>query len=186
MGTFYYLANDPKVPSAIRANYRKYGLCKDEFVDFGHIPPQLYIRISNRLVGEYVMTQNNICEPKEAQSVAIGDWSFDEHMTGKYAVPDGKGGYTVTLEGNFWPSVAEACTNPASPYVSAVTVPDNWCKLTFKQAHRSGMIGPRNEIQKERVQRSIQCHCTEAWNWIEPAGASMSLCISCGLLKHTD
>jgi hypothetical protein len=31
MGTFYYLANDPKVPAAIRQNYQKYGLCKDEF-----------------------------------------------------------------------------------------------------------------------------------------------------------
>ena len=80
----------------------------------GNIPPQLYIRISNRLVGEFVMTQNNICVPKEDQSIALGDWSFDEHMTGKYAVPDGHGGYTVTLEGNFWPSVAEACTNPAA------------------------------------------------------------------------
>ena len=80
----------------------------------GNIPPQLYIRISNRLVGEFVMTQNNICVPKEDQSIALGDWSFDEHMTGKYAVPDGRGGYTVTLEGNFWPSVAEACTGPAA------------------------------------------------------------------------
>ena len=26
-------------------------------------------------------------------------------MTGKYAVPDGKGGYTVMLEGNFWPGI---------------------------------------------------------------------------------
>jgi hypothetical protein len=45
------------------------------------------------------MTQNNICVAKEDQSIALGDWSFDEHMTGKYAVPDGEGGYTVTLEG---------------------------------------------------------------------------------------
>ena len=36
----------------------------------GNIPPQLYIRISNRLVGEFVMTQNNICVPKEDQSIA--------------------------------------------------------------------------------------------------------------------
>ena len=46
-------------------------------------------------------------------SIAVGDWSFDEHMTGKYAVPDGKGGYTVTLEGNFWPSIAEGCGDSA-------------------------------------------------------------------------
>ena len=81
----------------------------------GNIPPQLYVRISNRLVGEFVMTQNNICVPNEAQSIALGDWSFDEHMTGKYAVPNKEGdGYTVMLEGNFWPSVGAACDNPKS------------------------------------------------------------------------
>ncbi len=114
MGSFYYLANDPKVPESIRSNYQKYGLCKDEFQEYGNIPPQLYVRISNRLVGDFVMTQNNICEPKENQSIALGDWSFDEHMTGKYAVPDGNGGYTVMLEGNFWPSIQDGCNNPHS------------------------------------------------------------------------
>ena len=68
------------------------------------------------LVGDFVMTQNNICVPKENRSIALGDWSFDEHMTGKYAVPDGSGGHMVTLEGNFWPSIADGCNNPASPY----------------------------------------------------------------------
>jgi hypothetical protein len=38
-------------------------------------------------------------------SIAVGDWSLDEHMTGKYAVPaaDGSGKLEVVLEGNFWP-----------------------------------------------------------------------------------
>ena len=70
------------------------------------MPVQLYVRISNRLVGDYVMTQNNIGMPRaKPDSIAVGDWSLDEHMTGKYAVPDGKGGHVVTLEGNFWPSI---------------------------------------------------------------------------------
>ena len=58
------------------------------------------------------MTQNNICQSSwKADSVAVGDWSFDEHMTGKYAVPDpsSKSGYSVMLEGNFWPSIAAGC-----------------------------------------------------------------------------
>jgi hypothetical protein len=110
LGTFHYLANDPKVPAAIRAKYQQYGLCRDEFVDNDFMPIQLYVRISNRLVGDYVMTQNNMCRPTiKPDSIAVGDWSFDEHMTGKYAVPDGNGGHTVMLEGNFWPSVEQGC-----------------------------------------------------------------------------
>ena len=59
LGSFYYLAHDAKVPAATRAKVREYGLCRDEFAAFGHVPPQLYVRISNRLVGDFVLTQNN-------------------------------------------------------------------------------------------------------------------------------
>ena len=106
LGTFYYLANDPRVPQDVRDKFSAYGLCVDEFAEYGHLPPQLYIRISNRLVGDFVVTQNNIAAPQaKPDSIAVGDWSFDEHMTGKYAVPVPGGGYEVTLEGNFWPSI---------------------------------------------------------------------------------
>lgn len=81
LGTFYYLANDPRVPAHVRATFSAYGLCRDEFVDNGYMPHQLYVRISNRLVGDYVMTQNNIVNPKNKNdSIAVGDWSLDEHM----------------------------------------------------------------------------------------------------------
>lgn len=106
LGVFYFLANDPSVPESIRTLYNKYGLCADEFKDFNYLPAQIYIRISNRLIGDYVMTQNNIVEPRaKTDSIAVGDWSLDEHMTGKYAVPTGNGQFEVTLEGNFWPSL---------------------------------------------------------------------------------
>ena len=109
LGTFHFLANDPSVPPSVRAKFSEYGLCADEFQDFGYMPPQLYVRISNRLVGDYVMTQNNITGPRsKVDSIAVGDWSLDEHMTGKYAVPvQGQPGkFEVMLEGNFWPNLA--------------------------------------------------------------------------------
>ena len=40
------------------------GCLSAEFQEFDHIPPQLYIRASNRLVGDYVMTQHNIANPR--------------------------------------------------------------------------------------------------------------------------
>ena len=66
LGMFYFLSSDPKVPTAVRDEFNKYGLCADEFVEFGHIPPQLYIRESNRLVGDYVMTQNTLSGARTA------------------------------------------------------------------------------------------------------------------------
>jgi len=106
LDTFYYLANDAAVPAAVRATFSSYGLCADEFVDNGHMPHQLYVRISNRLVGDVVLTQHTVASPQsKPDSIGVANWSFDEHMTGKYAVPTGDGDFHVTLEGNFWPSV---------------------------------------------------------------------------------
>merc|ERR1719182_696902 len=52
------------------------------------------------------MTQNNMYPQRKGNiSIAVADWSLDEHMTGKYAVPVGNGRFEVQLEGNFWPSV---------------------------------------------------------------------------------
>ena len=105
LGSYYFLANDPRVPQSVRTRYSEFGLCADEFVDFGNVPPQLYVRISNRLVGDYVMTQNNMYPQSKNDSIAVADWSLDEHMTNKFAVPVGNGRFEVQLEGNFWPSV---------------------------------------------------------------------------------
>ena len=53
-------------------------------MDNNNVPVQLYVRISNRLVSDYVMTQNNIGNPRvKPDGIAIGDWSLDEHMTGE-------------------------------------------------------------------------------------------------------
>lgn len=59
------------------------------------------------------MTQNNIANPRaRPDSIGVGDWSLDEHMTGKYAVPtaDGKDALIV-LEGNMWPHISPGSTS---------------------------------------------------------------------------
>lgn len=112
-GMFYFLSSDPKVPASVREEFQRYGLCADEFVDFDHIPPQLYIRESNRLVGDFVLTQNNIAKPPtQPDSIATANWWLDMHMTGKYAVPNSDGGgFSVELEGNF-PKTPETSPPP--------------------------------------------------------------------------
>ena len=103
-GMFYFLSSDPKVPASVREEFQRYGLCADEFAEYDHIPPQLYIRESNRLVGDFVLTQNNIGNPAaQPDGIATANWWLDMHMTGKYAVPEasGHGRFTVQLEGNF-------------------------------------------------------------------------------------
>tara|TARA_B110000208_G_scaffold184108_1_gene237581 strand:- start:627 stop:1958 length:1332 start_codon:yes stop_codon:yes gene_type:complete len=88
LGMFYFLANDPRVPSPVKAKFNSYGICADEFQEWDGIPPQLYIRASNRMVGDFVLTQNSIINPAyKEDSIATGKWWFDEVRTYSYAVP---------------------------------------------------------------------------------------------------
>lgn len=74
-GSLYFMANDPRMPTATRTDAQMHGYCKDEYSDYGNFPPQLYVRISNRLLGQEFLTQNNISSPQiKADGVAMGCW----------------------------------------------------------------------------------------------------------------
>ena len=91
-GMLYYLTNDPAVPSSTRASFRTFGLCKDEWSDTtpAHWPPQLYVRVSNRLQGDYILTQRNMLSPqsKPEASVSVALWELDSHITSRWAIPN--------------------------------------------------------------------------------------------------
>ena len=74
------------MPEPFLNEARQWGLAKDEFVNTGHFPVQLYIREARRIKGEYVFTQNAvntidnslITVPKE-DAIAIGDYALNCH-----------------------------------------------------------------------------------------------------------
>ena len=59
LGLLWFMGNDERVPKQLRDQMLALGLPKDEYVEYGHWTPQLYIREARRLVGEYVATQAN-------------------------------------------------------------------------------------------------------------------------------
>ncbi len=89
-GLMWTLANNPRVPEHIRAEISRWGLAKDEFTDNGNWPHQLYIREARRLVGEYVVTENDCRRLIVAgDPVGMGSYTMDSHNCQRYVTPEG-------------------------------------------------------------------------------------------------
>ena len=89
-GWLYFLAHDPRVPAEVRQEMQRWGLPKDEFVDHGHWSPQLYIREARRMIGSYVMTENDLLKRRVTpDSVGMGSYGMDSHNVQRYVTPDG-------------------------------------------------------------------------------------------------
>ncbi len=89
-GLLYFWANDPRVPEDVRSAVSKWGLAKDEFVDNGNWPHQLYIREARRMIGQYVMTENELLKRKPTpHSIGMGSYTIDSHNVQRYITPEG-------------------------------------------------------------------------------------------------
>jgi hypothetical protein len=89
-GLLYFIANDQRVPAEVRNEMSQWGYSKDEFTDNGYWPFNLYVREARRMVGEYVMTGNDVLSKKDVpHSIGMGSYNLDSHNTQRYVTPDG-------------------------------------------------------------------------------------------------
>ena len=89
-GWLYFIANDPRVPAEVRDEMRKWGLAKDEFTDNGGWPHQIYVRESRRMLGMFVMTENELLKTRPTPDpVGMGSYTIDSHNVQRYVTPDG-------------------------------------------------------------------------------------------------
>jgi hypothetical protein len=89
-GLLWFVANDPRVPEEIRTEMQKWGLAKDEFTDNGNWPHQMYIREARRMIGKFVMTENELLKRRPTpESVGMGSYTIDSHNVQRYVDENG-------------------------------------------------------------------------------------------------
>lgn len=126
LGLLYFIANDPRVPKDVQAEMNTWGLPKDEFQESGNWSHQLYIREARRMIGGFVMTENELRKVNPTpDSVGMGSYAIDSHNTQRHIDENGhvqnegdigvstRGPYEIAY-GSLVPK-REQCTNLFAP-----------------------------------------------------------------------
>jgi hypothetical protein len=89
-GLLYFLRTDPRVPPEIQTRINQWGLPKDEFLDNGHWPHQIYVREARRMIGEYVMTEHDCLGRRTApRPIGMGSYTMDSHNVRRLVTAEG-------------------------------------------------------------------------------------------------
>jgi len=89
-GLLWFVASDPRIPKEIQEEMREWGLARDEFPDNGHWPHQIYVREARRMIGDFVMTENEIQgNSPVSRSIGMGSYTMDSHNIQRYITPEG-------------------------------------------------------------------------------------------------
>jgi hypothetical protein len=105
-GLLYFWQTDPRFGS-LNGKMASFGYCRDEFADRDGWPHQLYVRMARRMLGEYVMNENDVLQngrrPPIPDPVGFGAYNADMH-TYRYTAapvdwPDGTHRDSITIEG---------------------------------------------------------------------------------------
>ncbi|UCF38732.1 MAG: FAD-dependent oxidoreductase [Acidobacteriota bacterium] len=89
-GWLYFIANDPRVPAEVRETMAEWGLAADEFQDNGGWPYQIYVRKARRMLGTYVMTEQDTLGIRTTPGpIGMGSYTMDSHNVQRYVTPEG-------------------------------------------------------------------------------------------------
>lgn len=89
-GLMWTLANHARVPPKIREYFQTWGMAKDEFTNTDNWPPQLYVREARRMIGAYVMIEQNCRGDRVAEdSIGLAAYTMDSHNVQRYVTREG-------------------------------------------------------------------------------------------------
>jgi hypothetical protein len=89
-GLLYFMATDLRLPAWVRETMNSWGYSKDEFTDNGYWPYNIYVREARRMLGEYVMTENDVLVKRPVPNpIGMGSYTMDSHNVQRYVTPEG-------------------------------------------------------------------------------------------------
>lgn len=122
-GLHHFLSTDSRVPEKFRAETAALGLDKTMHADTEGWPNQLYVRISRRMQGPYVLTLADVWNKTQVEdSIGLALYGVDIYPVRRYAVADpdtGKMG--VATEGNMFVGGSQGTGHPYPIPYRAIT-----------------------------------------------------------------
>lgn len=80
LSLWWMLQNDPRLSEEFRTSARRWGLPKDEYVESGHVTPQVYVRVARRMQGRYLLTQRDVQYDRfKPDAICMGSYNTDSH-----------------------------------------------------------------------------------------------------------
>jgi hypothetical protein len=111
-GYLYFLANDPSIPADLRTRVSQFGLPKNEFLETGGWPHELYVREGRRLRGDYVLSELDCRGMVTVEdSVGLGSFIMDSHIVRRIIYKTDKDAHITHLRTSMPDEITEAQRN---------------------------------------------------------------------------
>jgi len=122
-GLHHFLSTDSRVPEKFRAETAALGLDKTMHGDTDGWPNQLYVRITRRMQGPYVLTLADVWNKTQVEdSIGLALYGVDIYPVRRYAVADpGTGRMGVATEGNMFVGGSQGTGHPYPIPYRAIT-----------------------------------------------------------------
>jgi len=86
LGLMWFLQNDQAVKASDKEYFRLWNLPADEYTDNGHLPWEMYVRETRRILARHVLSEHDFSPQPETDlartfddSIAYTDWYMDSH-----------------------------------------------------------------------------------------------------------
>ncbi|PTY01955.1 FAD-dependent oxidoreductase [Verrucomicrobia bacterium LW23] len=89
-GLLWFAQNDEELPAEFRARCAEWGFSRDEYLDNGHFPRQVYVREARRIMGEHLFTAHDALPtapgarpPIYRDAITTSHYALDSHPVRK-------------------------------------------------------------------------------------------------------